>query len=102
MKNIILILCSVVLFSCSKDAAGPDMSVSGSGSIEYKVNGTLFKMDNANIANGEGVAFAKQLKGSFLANTRYALNAQKERITFLRSQSQRIVYKNNRTILIVR
>jgi hypothetical protein len=34
-------------------------------------------MDNANIMNGEGVAFAKQLKGNVLPETRYLLNAQK-------------------------
>lgn len=74
MKKLLLIL--VIFSSCSKDKDNPG-NVSASGSISYKVNGNLVTMDNANILNGEGVAFAKQLKGSILTNTRYLLNAQK-------------------------
>ncbi|HEY9362745.1 MAG TPA: hypothetical protein VIQ00_05760 [Chitinophagaceae bacterium] len=77
MKNVILILCSLFILSCSKDATGPDNSVSGSGSIEYKVNGNLFKIENVNIQNGESVVFAKQLQGSIIPATRYLLNGQK-------------------------
>jgi hypothetical protein len=76
MKQIFYSLFTLLVFaSCSKDAANP--SATGTGSIEYKVNGVLIKMDNANIQNGEGVAFAKQLKGSLISQTRYLLNAQK-------------------------
>lgn len=83
MKNIFLALCSLIIFSCSKDAPGPDNSVSGSGSIEYKVNGNFFKIENVNIQNGEGVIFAKQLKGSVIPATRYLLNGQKGANNFI-------------------
>lgn len=65
------------MLSCSKDATGPNGSVSGSGSIEYKVNGNFLKIENVNIQNGEGVVFAKQLQGSIIPATRYILNGQK-------------------------
>jgi hypothetical protein len=50
---------------------------STAGSIQYKINGSLVKIDNANLSNGERVAFAKQLHGIGLPSTRYLLNAQK-------------------------
>lgn len=76
MKKLLFIL--LIFCSCNKDKNNPDNNnTSGSGSISYKVNGSLVTMDNANLLNGEGVVFAKQLKGTIIANTRYLLNAQK-------------------------
>lgn len=75
MKQLLYILICLTIFSCSKDKNSPDSS--SSGSISYQVNGQQMSMDNANIQNGEGVAFAKQLKGSIIPATRYLLNAQK-------------------------
>lgn len=75
MKKIFLILLlSITFFSCSKEKN--DTGKTDSGSIEYKVNGSLITMSNSNIQNGEGVAFAKQLIG-IVPETRYLLNAQK-------------------------
>ena len=77
MKKILYLLICVILFSCSKDKNNPDPSQSISGSISYKVNGEIMSMNNDNLSSGEGVAFAKQLKGTGLQATRYLLNAQK-------------------------
>ena len=77
MKRIavIIIIYIAVLPSCKKKWV---VNVNpSSGSIEYKVNGQVMKMDNANASNGENVVFAKQLKGSVLPATRYLMNAER-------------------------
>jgi hypothetical protein len=81
MKKIILhwiIISAFCLLSCGKKKdSTPIPTVNTTGSVSYKVNGIVVTIDNANILSGEGVIFAKQLKGSILQATRYALNAQK-------------------------
>jgi hypothetical protein len=76
MKKILTFFACLTLFSCGK-SKNDTTNQSVSGSISYKVNGQSVSMDNANLSSGEGVAFAKQLKGSVIQATRYLLNAQK-------------------------
>jgi hypothetical protein len=76
MKKILTFFACLTLLSCGKSKNDPT-NQSVSGSISYKVNGQSVSMDNANLSSGEGVAFAKQLKGSVIQATRYLLNAQK-------------------------
>jgi hypothetical protein len=74
--TVLIIIYIAVLQSCSKKNWVVNVNPS-SGSIQYKVNGQLMTMDNANASNGENVVFAKQLKGSVLPATRYLMNAER-------------------------
>jgi hypothetical protein len=73
--TIIIIIYLSILQSCGKNWV---VNINdSSGSIQYKVNGQLITMDNANASNGENVVFAKQLKGSVLPATRYLMDAER-------------------------
>jgi hypothetical protein len=76
MKILSCLFTCIVFLSCGKEKNYPFVPSSTSGLIQYKVNGQLVVMDNADTINKNGVSFAKQLKG-FLPETRYFLNAQK-------------------------
>jgi hypothetical protein len=76
MKLLPLLIISIILLSCNKNNTTPTPQLNTKGSIQYKVNGTAISMDNANVLSGEAVVFSKELKGSMLAHTRYALKAQ--------------------------
>ena len=76
MKILSLLVLSIIWMSCNKDNTTSTPQFNTKGSIQYKVNGTAISIDNANVLSGEAVLFTKQLKGSMLAHTRYALKAQ--------------------------
>ena len=76
MKHLVYFFLSLTLLSCSKSSNSPVQSTSTSGSIQYKINGDLFTIDNANLLNGEEVSVTRQLHGIGLPQTRYLLNAQ--------------------------
>lgn len=75
MRILSCLLTCIILLSCGKEKNYPFNPSSISGLIQYKVNGQLVVMDNADTLNKAGASFAKQLKG-FLPDTRYFLNAQ--------------------------
>lgn len=66
---------SIIFLSCGKVKDYPFQPSSESGSIQYKLNGQLIVMDNADTLNHGGAVIARQLKG-LLPETRYLINAQ--------------------------
>jgi len=71
----ICLLISIIFLSCGKEKKYPFQPSSQSGSIQYKINGQLIVMDNADTLNHGGAVIARQLKG-LLPETRYLINAQ--------------------------
>lgn len=75
MRRLSCLLTFIVLLSCEKEKNYPFSPSSASGLIQYKVNGQLVVMDNADTLNKAGAVLTRQLKGP-LPETRYLLNAQ--------------------------
>jgi hypothetical protein len=76
MRFLFFLLTSLIIISCEKIDNTPAPPSSASGLIQYKVNGQLVIIDNADSINGASVSIAKQLKG-YLPDTRYLLHGQK-------------------------
>ena len=75
MRIRIGLLIGVIFLSCYKVKDYPFQPSSESGSIQYKLNGQIIVMDNADTLNHGGALISRQLKG-LLPETRYLINAQ--------------------------
>jgi hypothetical protein len=79
MRKLLSILFAAIFFaSCTKDPnTGSTTPTIADGTFQYKVNGNLVTISNANITNGEYAVFFKQLQGTAIPRTRYMFNGQK-------------------------
>jgi hypothetical protein len=81
MKRIFPIFLCTILFACRKDKIDNSNTTtlppapSANGSMQYRVNGNLIKMENGKSANGDYVICSKQLSPSSIPMT-YLLSAQ--------------------------
>jgi hypothetical protein len=72
-QSVCPLLLIVVFISCNKDST---LQPGASGSIQYKVNGNDYSIENIDYTSGQYVIMAKQLAPAVIT-TRYTLNAQK-------------------------
>ena len=85
MKLLLLISSIVILSSCKKGADPNDQNnpvTPAEGSIEYRVNGNLFTIDNTKMLDSEYVTIRKEWSAN-IPTTRYIINEQKDANNFM-------------------